>query len=272
MNTDNMTPSYGTQFNYNPVPLEGRSAPDKSKHEAPQSIQAESLRPVTSVLVDLGAFNVVLKALQEQQEKSLASIQRLEEQVKSIEELLSGTKRRKEMEIEIEQQKQSLNEKGAEIAELKRKIAELQPAPEGVVHPSGYRLFGMTLENINNAENKFSWPFVRTWSTFMEWSESPDVKVDQFTAEFRKVDTTLLKLKINEEHRKALRRRVSEEIETTVSRSLFARFSVSWDFEGQTIDSAKQFSAGGGQKIAFVKSALIMQDGKIIDKAEVECQ
>jgi len=265
-------------------PLGGGHGPEEPKQENPQPTQAESrVRQVTSVLVDFGAFDAVLKAFEKQQERNLVAIQRLEEQVKVIEnratgltEMFSAATELQRMENEVAQQKLILSQKDKEIAGLLLKIKGLQPKPACVVHHSTYRLFGdaTTEEEINADDNRRFWPFIRTWSTFVEWSENPDAKLDQFVAEFRKVDSALLKLRNDKDIKELnnLRNNVAGQIATTVSRNLFARITVTWDFVGQIIDSAKNFSSGGGQSIAFVKTALIARDGVVIDKAEVECQ
>lgn len=268
-----MTPTYSS-------PPVGGSLSQKASQEPPYTIKGESpVRPLTSVLLDLGAFDGVIRLFGEQSKAIIdashtvaVGIKEVEGLVAKVHDKILSASNIEKLGDEIAHLKRQLGAKEEEISSLRREIATLRPEPAGVIHPSVYRIFNTTPESINADSNKIYWPAVRAWSTFVEWSESLDAKCDQFTTEFRKFDVVLMKLKNDNQLLNLLRDRVAKEIATTVSRNIFARITVSWSFTGKTIDIAKNYSSGGGQRIIFVKSAMISRDGLVLDKAEVECE
>jgi hypothetical protein len=130
-------------------------------------------------------------------------------------------------------------------------------------------IFGLKRKDVADGTDKARIAALRLWCNFAEWSENGEAK--GFVNEFRKIDRAVLGLK-DSPAIKEIRDRIGSAVRDIISQNIKAGMSVSWDFVEQIIDSAKHFSAGGGQRIVFVKSALIARDGAVLEKAEVECE
>jgi len=140
---------------------------------------------------------------------------------------------------------------------------------EAIYPDSALRIFGLKRKDVADGTDKARIAALRLWCNFTDWSEASDPR--GFVNEFRKIDRAVLGLK-GASDIKDIRDRVATAVSEVISQNIKAGMSVSWDFAGQIIDSAKQFSTGGGQRIVFVKSALIARDGAVLEKAEVECE
>lgn len=177
-------------------------------------------------------------------------------------------------------EKAKLNARIKELEEQNSKLAEecknnnegsekLLKAMEEVYPDFALSIFGMKRRDVTDGTDKARMAALRLWCNFIDWSEEGDAM--GFVNEFRKIDRAVLRLK-DAPDIEQIRERIGVAVRDVIAQKIKDRVSVSWDFVGQIIDSAKQFSTGGGQKIVFVKSALISRDGSILEKSEVVCQ
>lgn len=160
-----------------------------------------------------------------------------------------------------------------EVADLREKEASLSSdlaAFKVFLPDSELAVFGLRREQLANPQMATWFPAIRAWCGLVEWSKTGTCEA--FLAEFKKFASALLTLR-DDAMLDNIRSNIAEAISEVVARNLRADIQVNWNYVGESYDENLHFSRGGkGTTIKFVSGALVVINGKILDRAEVETE
>lgn len=178
----------------------------------------------------------------------------------------------------------NLATKDDEIIRLKQTLSDMQASCEALIKEASLvddpydrlvpsdvlSIFGLSKRDLKSESSLPLFPAVHALCAFVEWAEISDGS--RFAAEISKMDKILSASVLDEIILQGIRNKLEEFVASEVSSALQGKYTVKWNFVGENFNQTLHFSKGEGLRIVRVLTPLVEVNGKILTRAEVECQ